>query len=186
MPSGVHGLLRGASALAVVAFLGYPFLTTPGQLSLGVLIVAYMVMGLSLLVVSGWGGLVSLGQLGLAAVGGYVAAIAGGSWHLPLPFALLLGAVAAAAVAPLVGLPALRLPGPFVAIMTLAFALAVPGVLLDGDLLGGALPVDPAAAGAARARPRQRPLLLLVLAAGPARRARRRDRAAAVPARGGR
>jgi ABC-type branched-subunit amino acid transport system ATPase component/ABC-type branched-subunit amino acid transport system permease subunit len=137
---GVNGLLRGTTFVAGLAFLAYPVITTPRQLSLGVVIVSYMVMGLSLLVVSGWAGQVSLGQIGLAAVGGYVAAIAGGSWHLPLPVALVLGALAAAAVSPVVGLPAIRLPGPFVVIMTLAFALAVPAVLLNGDLLGAALP----------------------------------------------
>ncbi|MDT7569952.1 MAG: hypothetical protein QOE05_126 [Actinomycetota bacterium] len=137
---GVHGLLRGSSAVVAIAFLGYPLVTTPRQLSLGVVIVAYMVIGLSLLVLSGWAGQVSLGQLALSAVGGYVVCIAGGSWHVPLPFALLLGALAAGVVSPLVGLPALRLPGPFVAIMTLAFALAVPAVLLNPDLLGKPLP----------------------------------------------
>jgi ABC-type branched-subunit amino acid transport system ATPase component/ABC-type branched-subunit amino acid transport system permease subunit len=101
-----------------------------------------MVIGLSLLVVSGWAGQVSLGQLAVAAVGAYVVGIVGGVWHVPLPFALLLGALAGAAIAPVVGLPALRLPGPFVAIMTLAFALAVPAVLLNESLLGGPLPAS--------------------------------------------
>lgn len=137
---GVHGFLRGASIVAVLAFLTFPFLTTPRQLSLGIVAIAYMVIGLSLLVLSGWAGQVSLGQFALAAVGAYVAALAGQSWHIPLPFALVMGALAAGAIAPIVGLPALRLPGPFVAIMTLAFALAVPAVLLSERLLGGALP----------------------------------------------
>jgi ABC-type branched-subunit amino acid transport system ATPase component/ABC-type branched-subunit amino acid transport system permease subunit len=137
---GVHGLLRWSTAVVGIAFLGYPLVTTPRQLSLGVLIIGFMVVGLSVLVLSGWAGQVSLGQLGIAAVGAYVVAIAGGSWHVPLPFALVLGALVGAAVSPIVGLPALRLPGPFVAIMTLAFALAVPAVLLNAELLGGALP----------------------------------------------
>lgn len=137
---GVRGFLRGVSILVGVAILSYPVLTTPRQLSLGITIVGYAVLGLSLLVISGWAGQVSLGQLALAAVGGFVTAVAGGSWHVPLPFSLILGGLAAMVIAPLVGLPALRLPGPFVAIMTLALALAVPAVLLNGRLLGGALP----------------------------------------------
>lgn len=137
---GVYGLLRGASVFVVLVFVTFPLLTTPRQLSLGIVAIAYMVIGLSLLVLSGWAGQVSLGQFAFAAVGAYVASIAGQSWHVPLPFALVMGALAAGAVAPVVGLPALRLPGPFVAIMTLAFALAVPAVLLSERLLGGALP----------------------------------------------
>jgi ABC-type branched-subunit amino acid transport system ATPase component/ABC-type branched-subunit amino acid transport system permease subunit len=137
---GVHGLLRGTMILVAIVFVGYPVITTPRQLSLGIAIIALMVVGLSLLVISGWAGQVSLGQLSLAAVGGYVVAVSGGVWHLPMLLGLLLGAIAAAFVAPLVGLPALRLPGPFVAIMTLALALAIPALLLNPQLLGRALP----------------------------------------------
>ena len=140
--AGVRGLLRGTTALVTLGFLAYPLVTSPSQLSFGITAVALTVVGLSLLVLSGWAGQVSLGQLGFGAVGGYVAAVAGASWHMPLPFALLLGGLVAAGIAPLVGLPALRLPGPFVVIMTLAFALAVPAVLLDAELLGRWLPQD--------------------------------------------
>ena len=139
---GVRGLLRGTTVAVTIAFLAYPLVTSPSQLSLGITALALTVVGLSLLVLSGWAGQVSLGQLGFGAVGGYVTAVAGATWHLPLPFALLLGAVAAAAIAPVVGLPALRLPGPFVVIMTLAFALGVPALLLDRQLLGRWLPAN--------------------------------------------
>lgn len=138
--TGVRGLLRGTAIVVVLAFVGYPLVASPGQLSFGISAIALTVVGMSLLVLSGWGGQVSLGQLGLGAVGGYAAAVAGASWQLPLPLALVLAALAAGVVAPVVGLPALRLPGPFVVIMTLTFALAVPAVLLDGEMLGAWLP----------------------------------------------
>ena len=137
---GVHGLLRGTTWVVLAFAVGLPLLSSPSQLSLAISMVTVAVVGLSLLVLSGWGGQVSLGQLGFGAVGGYVAAVAGVSWHVPMPVALVLGAVAAAVVAPLVGFPALRLPGPFVAIMTLAFSIAVPAVLLNPDLLGDTVP----------------------------------------------
>ena len=137
---GVSGLLRGSTLLVGAAFVGYPLISSPGQLSLGIGVIAYMVLGLSLLIVSGWAGQVSLGQLAVAAVGAAVTTVAAASWSVPLPLALLLGAAVGAVVAPLVGFPALRLPGPFVAIMTLAFALAVPAVLFNADLLGDSIP----------------------------------------------
>lgn len=139
---GVRGLLRGSTLVVTMVFLAYPLVSSPGQLSLGITAIALTIVGFSLLVLSGWAGQVSLGQLGFGAVGGYFTAVAGASWHVPLPFALLLGALAAGAVAPLVGIPALRLPGPFVVIMTLAFALAVPAVFLDSQLLGNWLPAN--------------------------------------------
>lgn len=139
---GVRGLLRGTTVVVTIAFLAYPLVTSPSKLSFGITTLALTIVGLSLLVLSGWAGQVSLGQLGFGAVGGYVTAVAGASWHLPMPLALLFGGIAAAVIAPLVGLPALRLPGPFVVIMTLAFALAVPAVFLDAQLLGTWLPSD--------------------------------------------
>ncbi len=139
---GVHGMLRGTTAVVVLVLVLYPLFTAPRQLSLGIGVLGSMIVGLSLLVISGWGGQVSLGQLALAAVGAWVAAIAGGVWGVPMLLAALLGGVAGAAVAPLIGLPALRLPGPFVAIMTLASSIAVPAILLGPELLGRALPED--------------------------------------------
>ena len=137
---GVHGFLRTCMVVGGLLVLGYPLVTSPGQLSLGVVVISNAVIAFSLLVLSGWGGQVSLGQFAFGAVGGYITAITAGSWHIPMPFALLMGALVGAVVAPLVGLPAMRLPGPFVVIMTLAFSVAVPAVLLNRDLLGSPLP----------------------------------------------
>jgi branched-chain amino acid transport system permease protein len=94
------------------------------------------VAGMSLLVLTGWAGLVSLGQFAFAAVGAWTAAASG----LPFPLAVLLGVLAGAAVAVVVGLPALRLQPLTLAISTLAFAAAVPAVLLNPDAFGRALP----------------------------------------------
>jgi branched-chain amino acid transport system permease protein len=91
---------------------------------------------MSLLLLTGWAGLVSLGQFGFAAVGAWTAASSG----LPFLVSVPLGAVAGAVVAVLVGLPALRLRPLTLAITTLAFAAAVPSVLLDRDELGSRLP----------------------------------------------
>jgi branched-chain amino acid transport system permease protein len=100
---------------------------------------------MSLLVLTGWAGLVSLGQFGFAAVGAWAAASSG----LPFLLAVPLGTLCGAAVAVLVGLPALRLRPLTLAISTLTFAAAVPAVLLNPDSLGAALPGE-----------LQRPLLL--------------------------
>jgi branched-chain amino acid transport system permease protein len=96
----------------------------------------YAVVGMSLLVLTGWAGQVSLGQFGFAAVGAWVTAASG----LPFLVALPAGALAGAAVAVLVGLPALRLQGLTLAVSTLAFAASVLAVLLNPDQLGSFLP----------------------------------------------
>lgn len=123
--------LGGLSLLLVAA----PFVLSPSQTNVVTTTLLYAMVGMSLLVLTGWAGLVSLGQFGFAAVGAYVAATTG----LPFLLALPVGGLAGAAVATLVGLPALRLRPLTLAITTLAFAAAVPAVLLAPDLLGGGL-----------------------------------------------
>lgn len=134
----VRSLARGSAAGLAVVLLSVPFVLSPSQTSTVSTTLLLAMVGMSLLVLTGWAGLVSLGQFGFAAVGAYAAAASG----LPFLPALLLGGIGGALVALLVGLPALRLQPLTLAISTLAFAAAVPAVLLDPDALGGALPDD--------------------------------------------
>jgi ABC-type branched-subunit amino acid transport system permease subunit len=97
----------------------------------------YAVVALSLTMLTGWAGQVSLGQFGLVAVGVLVAVHLGNS--VPLPLVMLYGGAVTAVVAILVGLPALRMPGLFLAVTTLAFAifmqtavLATPCITIPG------------------------------------------------------
>ena len=135
LPS-VRSLLRWSIAVLVVVLVGLPFLLSPSDISIVSTTFLLAVVGMSLLILTGWAGMVSLGQFAFAAVGAYAAAASG----LPFLLALLLGGLAGAAVAVVVGLPALRLSPLTLAISTLAFAAAVPAVLLDPDSLGRALP----------------------------------------------
>ena len=126
-------------ALAVVV-LGSPFVLAPGQVSLGSVIVMYAIVGLSLLVLTGWAGQVSLGQMAFAAVGGYVCAVLRVRLGLDPILCLVAGALVGAGVAMIVGIPALRLRGAHLAISTLAFALATSVILLNPTYLGRYLP----------------------------------------------
>jgi ABC-type branched-subunit amino acid transport system permease subunit len=88
----------------------------------------YAVIALSLTMLTGWAGQVSLGQFALVAVGALVAVHLGTS--LPLPIVMLYGGVVTALVAILIGLPALRMPGLFLAVTTLAFAIFMQNAIL--------------------------------------------------------
>jgi ABC-type branched-subunit amino acid transport system permease subunit len=88
----------------------------------------YAVIALSLTILTGWAGQVSLGQFGLVAVGTLVAAHLGTS--LPLPVVLLYAGAVTAVVAVIVGLPALRMPGLFLAVTTLGFAIFMQQAVL--------------------------------------------------------
>ena len=132
----VQLLRRGLVGVLAVVLLASPFVLSPSQTSTLATSVIYAIVGMSLLVLTGWAGQVSLGQFGFAAVGGYVVAVSG----LPFLLALPLGALAGALVAVLVGLPALRLQGLTLAVSTLAFAAAVLAIVLNPDELGRYLP----------------------------------------------
>lgn len=134
----VRKWIRIGSIAAAVVLVGFPWLATPAQNSLASYAFAYLIVSYSVLVLTGWAGQISLGQFGLAAVGAYVAVVSG----LPFPFALAAGTIAGGVVALAIGLPALRLRGLHLAIMTLAFHLAVVAVLLNARYLGKHLPTD--------------------------------------------
>jgi len=126
------------AATGAVIVLGYPWVMSPSQTELGALVMIYAMAGLSLLILTGWAGQISLGQFGFSAVGAYVAAVV----HLPFLLAVPIGALAGAAVAFVVGIPALKLRGLHLAVITLAFALAVSSYLLDPSYLGKHLPSE--------------------------------------------
>jgi branched-chain amino acid transport system permease protein len=134
IPSVRSATRMGAAALAMLV-LGLPYVLSPSQTDAVAVAALYAIIGLSLLILTGWSGQVSLGQLAFAAVGGWVAASTG--W--PLLLALPAGALVGGAVAVLVGLPALRLRGLYLAVSTLAFGLAASAILLDPRYLGGRL-----------------------------------------------
>jgi branched-chain amino acid transport system permease protein len=69
--------------------------------------------------------------MGFVAVGGAVSAVATGEWGLDLILATFVAGVAGALTAVVVGLPALRLRGLYLAVTTLAFALAASRYLLN-------------------------------------------------------
>jgi ABC-type branched-subunit amino acid transport system permease subunit len=111
--SGVWLAVGGAALLPLVLDTGRTFLFSQ--------ICIYAVIALSLTVLTGWAGQVSLGQFGLVAVGALMAAHLGNS--LPLPVLLLFAGAVTAVVAIVIGLPALRMPGLFLAVSTLGFAI---------------------------------------------------------------
>jgi branched-chain amino acid transport system permease protein len=126
-------------ALGLVV-LAYPWVMSPSQTNLGALYAIYGIIGISLVVLTGWGGQISLGQFGFVAVGGVVGGAVTSRWGLPFPVALVIGSVAAAVVAMGIGLPALRIKGLFLAVTTLGFAITASTVLLNEDWFGWLLP----------------------------------------------
>jgi branched-chain amino acid transport system permease protein len=122
---------RGRAALAVVVaalVLGAPFLLGPSQAPAATIMVIYAIIGVSLVVLTGWAGQISLGQYAIAGVGSVAAAGLAANHHSDFFVTIAVGGLAGALVAVIIGIPALRIQGLFLATTTLAFAFAVAGI----------------------------------------------------------
>src|SRR5690606_27375594 len=108
----------GAGLVAVLA-------TDGGYRSAVITSLVFGVISLSLVVVTGYCGQISLAQLTLAGVAGFLLSPLTESWGVPFPIAPLLAALGASVIGVLVGLPALRIRGLLVGVVTLVFALTV-------------------------------------------------------------
>jgi ABC-type branched-subunit amino acid transport system ATPase component/branched-subunit amino acid ABC-type transport system permease component len=86
------------------------------------------VIGLSLVVVTGYAGQVSLAQLALAGTAAFTLSGLTEGWGVPFPIAPLLAALVATAIGVAVGLPALRVRGLTLGVVTLALAYAIEAV----------------------------------------------------------
>ena len=91
------------------------------------LILIYSIVGLGLMVLSGFTGLTSLGHAAFLGVGAYVQAWLVGH-GVPFPFAIMAAALMSALVGIIVGTPALRVKGIYLGIATLAFGFIVEEV----------------------------------------------------------
>src|SRR5581483_2390666 len=116
------------AACAVVAVALPLLFTSSSQEFLLTRVLIYALIALSVTVLVGWAGQLSLGQFAFVGLGAVVATAMVGR-GVGFPAAVAFGAVAGAAAAVVVGFPALRVRGPFLGVTTLAFAVASQGWL---------------------------------------------------------
>jgi branched-chain amino acid transport system permease protein len=103
------------------------------------LVFIYGLCGLSLMVLAGYTGLVSLGHAAFLGVGAYAHVYFTQTLGLPWIVSVALAAVLTAAAGVLVGLPALRMTGVYLTIATLAFALIIQEVFARWEPVTGGL-----------------------------------------------
>src|SRR5204863_5571006 len=112
----------GGFGLVIAIALPFVF-ETSAQTYLFTRVLIFALIGLSVTVLTGWTGQLSLGQFAFAGVGA-VSATSLVARGMPFPVAVAYATVAGVLAALLVGFPALRIRGPFLAVTTLAFAVA--------------------------------------------------------------
>ena len=128
------GLWAGRIMLVAVG-VALPFLVPTSDTYLFAAILIYCIVGLSLLVLTGWTGQISLGQFGLAGFGGATTAMLFSQHGWNFALALVAGVLVGAVAALVIGLPALRISGPFLAVTTLAFGISVTSYFLSPQYL---------------------------------------------------
>lgn len=94
-----------------------------------------VVVGLNILV--GYTGQVSLGHSGFFAIGAFGTVVLISKFHFPFLVALPTAALVAALFGFILGLPALRLEGPYLAIATLGFGLTITQIIGKIQMFGG-------------------------------------------------
>jgi branched-chain amino acid transport system permease protein len=121
----------------VLAVLVAPLGLSPHKMFLLATSYSTAVVVLALTILTGWSGQVSLGHWAIAGVAGVFGSRLVGVWHLPFFLTLLAVAVVGGVVALLIGLPALRLPGALLAVVTLGFAVVCESWLYDKSWFKG-------------------------------------------------
>src|SRR5581483_9444250 len=123
------------AAAATVVGLIVPLVATNATSITTAIVLAFALVGLSVGIVTGLAGQLSLGQFALAGVGATVAAgVAGHAGHL---VGLVAGGLVAAAVSLVIGLPAVRIRGLLLAVSTLGFALIAQSWLFQQSWMMG-------------------------------------------------
>jgi branched-chain amino acid transport system permease protein len=98
----------------------------------------YALIALTLVVLTGWAGQISLAQFSFVGVGAFTAGHLAGSHGQHFLFAALMGMLFAIPLGLVVGLVSLRLSGLYLALATLAFALVMDAVVFNrNDVSGG-------------------------------------------------
>ncbi|MFZ6002687.1 MAG: ABC transporter permease subunit [Actinomycetota bacterium] len=114
---------RGAlAAITIGLVLGAPFLIADSEIFKLSLLPTFAIVAVSLVILTGWGGQISLGQFAIVGVGAITAGKLYADFNFDFWATFLLGALAGAVVAVVIGLPALRVQGLFLAVSTFALA----------------------------------------------------------------
>jgi branched-chain amino acid transport system permease protein len=123
--------------ILIAGLIAFPFLF-PRHIYLANLIGINIVVAIGLNLLVGYSGQISLGHAGFFAIGAYTTVLLMLRLDFPFWIALPIGGFVAALFGFLLGLPALRLEGPYLAIATLGFGMAIIQIIGHWEgLFGG-------------------------------------------------
>ena len=132
-------VVRAAVALTLlaIAIFAFPHLAGSDWITTFTSVAIYSVVALGFGILYGRAGMISLGQVALLTIGCWIGTRIAYATSLPFPLLLLAAGGITCAIGVLVGLPALRLSGVYLALITLMFAGATTVVLSVTDFPNG-------------------------------------------------
>ncbi len=138
LPEVVPVKMRTSVVASVVAVAGLLMAVTQGSYRIGIITSMIMtIVMLSLVVLTGLVGQISLAQAAIAGAAGFTLSTLGDTVGIPFPISLLLAVLMATAFGLLVGIPALRIRGAQLAVVTLAGAVALEEFVLRNTAITG-------------------------------------------------
>jgi branched-chain amino acid transport system permease protein len=124
--------------IVLMAFLAlFPFLFKNYYVYVANYMAINVIVAIGLNILVGYTGQISLGHSGFFAIGAYATLVLMSKVGLPFVIALPAAALATALFGFLIGLPALRLEGPYLSIATLGFGLTITRVIGRIEFFGG-------------------------------------------------
>jgi len=130
---------RGLFAVAAIAVAAFPFLPFVPFSFLGdaTLAAFYLLAALSVVLLTGWVGQISLAQAEFVGVGAFFTAILANKFGIQFPLSFFLAAALGGLIAAALGIVALRVRGLYLAVATLVFAGMADNFLFNADWFGG-------------------------------------------------
>ncbi|MFC6152607.1 ABC transporter permease [Nocardioides yefusunii] len=122
--------------VGLVAIVAVAMVLTSGTWRYAVISSVIMtVLALSVVLLTGYLGQISVATIAFAGIGGFLLSKLGNSWGVPFPANMLLAVLGATVVGVVVGLPALRIRGAQLAVVTMAAAVALQNFVLNNTAL---------------------------------------------------
>ncbi|HON58271.1 MAG TPA: branched-chain amino acid ABC transporter permease [Smithella sp.] len=125
------------SVVLLIVLFALPFFLPSYNIYLLNVILVNVILAVGLNILVGYTGQISLGHAGFFAIGAYGTSLIMMHLHLPFFVALIIAALIAAFFGFIIGLPALRLEGPYLAIATLGFGLTIMHIIGRWEIFGG-------------------------------------------------
>ncbi|MFW0787773.1 ABC transporter permease [Gordonia sp. CPCC 206044] len=151
MPAVRIPRIRPLPTIGVIAVVLVAIVTTSGTWRFGIVTsVILALIALSLVLLTGYLGQISLASMAFAGAAGFALSKLTENWHVPFPFSIVIAALISTALGVLVGIPALRIRGAQLAVVTLAAAIAIQGFVFNNPEITayeGNMIVDPSLFG---------------------------------------